>query len=80
MHQCARFYSNLSKDHTNNVEYITRYLKGTSSLGISFKPEISKIFKCFADADYCGNWYRSFYEMDPSTAKSCTDWIITYAS
>ena len=61
------------------MEYIASYLKGTLGLGISFKPNIFKSFEFFADADYCENWYRSFAEMDPFTAKSCSDWIITYA-
>ena len=61
------------------MEYIARYLKGTSDLGLSFKPDISKSFECFADTDYCGNWYRSFAETEPSTAKSRSGWIISYA-
>ena len=60
VHQCARFSSNTSKEHTDAVEYIARYLKGTSDLGLSFKPDIYKSFEFFADADYCGNWSRSF--------------------
>ena len=61
------------------MEYIACYLKGTSDLGISFKPEISKSFECFADADYCRNWSRSFTKTDQSTAKSRSGWIISYA-
>ena len=79
VHQRAHLSSNPHKDHTSAVEYIARYLKGNLGLGISFKPDISKIFECFADADYCGNWSRSFAETDPSTAKSRSGWIITYA-
>ena len=78
VHQCARFSSNPRKEHTFVVEYIGRYLKGTSELGLSFSPDISKSFEFFADADYCGNWSRSFVNTDPSTAKSRSVWIITY--
>ena len=79
VHQCARFSSNPCKEHTDAVGYIARYLKGTSGLGLSFKPDISKSFECFADADYCGYWSRSFSKTDPSTDKSRSGWIITYA-
>ena len=61
------------------MEYIARYLKGTSDLGLSFKPDIPKFFECFSDVNYCGNLSRSFAETDPSTAKSCSGWIISYA-
>ena len=44
VHQCARFSSNARKDHTDTVEYISCYLKGTSDLVLSFKPDISKSF------------------------------------
>ena len=79
VHQCARFSSNPRQEHTDAVEYIARYLKGTSDLGLHFKPDTSKSFECYADADYCGNWSRSFAETDPSTAKSRSGWIIMYA-
>ena len=79
VHQCARFSSNPRKDHTDSVEYIARYLQGDLYLRLSFKPDISKSFECFVDADYCGNWSSLFAETDPSTAKSCSGWIISYA-
>ena len=79
MHQCARFSSNARKEETDAVEYIDCYLKGNYDLDLSFKPDISKSFECFADADYGGNWSRSFSERDPPTAKSCLSWMITYA-
>ena len=79
VYQCARFSSNQHKEHIGAVEYITRYLKGISDLGLSFKTDISRSFECFADANYCGNWSCSFDETDPSTSKSHSGWIITYA-
>ena len=53
-------------------------MKGDLGLGLSFKPDIYKIY-CFTDTDYCGNWSRSFAKTDPSTAKSRSGWIITYS-
>jgi hypothetical protein len=46
VHQCARFSSNPRQEHTDAVEYIARYLKGTSDLGLHFKLDTSKSFEC----------------------------------
>ena len=67
-----------AKDHIDAVDYISSYLKGTSDLELSFKLDISNSFECFAGANYCGNWYRSFDETEPPTTKSRSSWIITY--
>ena len=48
VHQCAHFSSNTCKDHTGTMEYTARYLKGTSELRLSFRPDISKSFECFS--------------------------------
>jgi hypothetical protein len=41
------------------------------------QPDLTKVFMCFVDADYCGNWNPLVME-DPSTAKSCSGYMITY--
>jgi Reverse transcriptase (RNA-dependent DNA polymerase) len=41
------------------------------------QPDLTKSFKCYVDAEYCGNWNPLTTE-DPSTAKSCSGYIITY--
>ena len=79
VHQCARFSHNPRKEHTEAVIYLARYLKGTKEVGFKFKPDASKSFEVYADADYCGNWTKEFCETDPSTAKSRSGWIIFYA-
>ena len=79
VHQCARFSSNPRQEHTWAVEYLVRYLKGTPELGVKFTPDPTKSFECYADADYCGNWSKAFADVDPSTAKSRSGWIILYA-
>ncbi len=33
----------------------------------------------YCDADFSGNWNRSFAQVDPSTAKSRSGWIVLYA-
>ena len=35
--------------------------------------------ECHVDSDFCGNWHKLTAEHDPSTAKSRTGFIITYA-
>jgi len=35
--------------------------------------------ECHVDADFCGNWHKLTAEHDPSTAKSISGFIITYA-
>jgi hypothetical protein len=36
-------------------------------------------FECYVDADFLGNWNRATADVDPSTAKSRTAFIIRYA-
>ena len=43
VHQCARFQLNPNKLHENAVKRIGRYLLGTRTKGIIFKPDLSKI-------------------------------------
>ncbi len=54
-------------------------MKKTRNLGVKFKPEPKKGFKCYCDPDFLGNWKREFAPVDPSTAKSQSRWIIFYA-
>ncbi|KAL7487332.1 hypothetical protein ACHAW6_012942, partial [Cyclotella cf. meneghiniana] len=35
-------------------------------------------FYCYADTDFSGKWNNEFAELDPSTAKSRSDWFILY--
>ena len=55
------------------------YLKRTRTLGLKFKPNPSKGFKDYVDADFSGLWNRIEAPTDPSTAKSRAGWIIFYA-
>ncbi len=36
-------------------------------------------FECCCNADFAGNWNKEFAQVDPSTAKSCSGWIVFYA-
>ena len=56
-----------------------RSLKRTRDVGLKFKPDPSKGFEDYCDADFAGNWNREFAETDPSTAKSRSGWIVFYS-
>ena len=79
VHQCARFMSKPTRMHGEAVKRIGRYLLGTRNKGFIFKPDEELSFECYVDADYCGNWNSKVIDEDPSSAKSRTGYIITYA-
>jgi hypothetical protein len=69
-HQIAKYSSDPRKLHGKAILYLVRYLKKTRDLGLHFKPDPSKGFECYCDADFLGLWNRAFASVDPSTAKS----------
>jgi hypothetical protein len=79
MHQIAKYSSDPRHPHGEAIMYLVRYLKKTRDLGIRFKPNPGKGFECYCDADFSGNWNKSFVAVDPNTAKSRSGWIIFYA-
>jgi hypothetical protein len=42
-------------------------------------PDPNKGFECYCDADLSGLWNKAFAQVDPSTSKSRSGWIIFYA-
>jgi hypothetical protein len=54
-------------------------LKKTRDVGVRFKPQLHKGFECYCDADFSGNWNKSFADVNPSTPKSCSRWLVLYA-
>jgi hypothetical protein len=78
-HQVAKYSSDPRTSHGEAVIYLIRYLKKTRDLGLRFKPDPSKGFECYCDADYSGLWNKAFAPVDPSTSKSRSGWIIFYA-
>ncbi len=56
------------------------HLTQTRDLGLKFKPDPSRGFECYCDADFSGNWNILFAPTDPSTAKSRSGWIVFYAA
>jgi hypothetical protein len=53
-------------------------LKKTPHLGLKLRPNESKGFECYCDADFAGNWNKDFSQHDPSMAKSRSGWVIFY--
>ena len=79
VHQIAKFSSDPRKEHGEAIIYLVRYLKKTRDLGLRFKPDLKSGFECYCDADFSGNWSKTYAMYDPSTAKSRSGWVVFYA-
>jgi len=77
VHQCARFSSDPKKSHAAAVKRIGRYLIDSVDKGIILNPQ-KHSFDCWVDADFVGNWDRVNADVDPSTARSRSAFIIMY--
>jgi hypothetical protein len=53
-HQLAKYSSNPREPHGEAVLYLVRYLKKSRDIGIHFRPDPNKGFKCYCDADFSG--------------------------
>ena len=80
VHQVAKYSADPRQEHGEAIVYIVKYLKATRHIGLRFKPDASKGFQCYCDADFAGNWNKEFAETDPSTAKSRSGWVVFYAA
>ena len=60
----AKYSSNPKQEHDQAIIYIVRYLIKTCDLGLHFKPDTSKCFYCYADADFSCEWNKEFAELD----------------
>jgi Reverse transcriptase (RNA-dependent DNA polymerase) len=78
VHQAARFSTDPRTNHTDAVKRIVRYLKGDPDKGLIYKPN-EHSFVVYADADFCGLWDKTIAGEDPTTAKSRTGYLVTYA-
>ena len=78
VHQCARFMSDPKDSHAQAIKQIGRYLLATADKGIILSPR-DQSFECYADADFSGNWNQATAMLDPSTARSRSGWVITFA-
>jgi Reverse transcriptase (RNA-dependent DNA polymerase) len=78
VHQAARFCTEPKQSHSTAVKRIGKYLLDTKDKGLILNPK-DHSFECYVDADFVGNWNRATADVDPSTAKSRTAFIIRYA-
>ena len=80
MHQAAKYSTDPRLEHGEALVYIVKYFKATDHIGLHFKPDASKGFQWYCDADFAGNCNKEFAATNPSTAKSRSDWIVLYAA
>ena len=58
-HQCSRFSVDPKRIHEVAVKRIVRYLKQTADEGTIVKPDKSKGFECYVDADFAGGFSKA---------------------
>jgi len=79
-HQCACYCTHPKRLHELAVCCIARYLKGTSNKGYILCPTKSSLnLDCYVDADFAGLWTLPT-SSDPMSVKSCTGYVLTFAS
>jgi hypothetical protein len=69
-HQIAKYALDPRKTHGEAILYLVRYLMKSWDLGIHFKPDPSKGFECYCNADFSGLCNKTLAPDDPSTANS----------
>ena len=80
VHQVAKYSSDPRLEHGEAIIYTVKYLKATCHIGLRFKPDPSKGFQCYCNADFAGNCNKEFAVTDPSTTKSRSGWVVFYAA
>ena len=59
VHKTSRFCNNPMLCHEKTVTSIGRYLLGTKTRGIIYKPDKSRGLECYIDADFSGGWNQA---------------------
>ena len=67
VHQTSRFCNNPMLCHEKAVMMIGRYLLGTKTRCIIYKPDKSRGLECYVDADLAGGWTQA----DADNASYC---------
>jgi hypothetical protein len=78
VHQCARFSHCPRASHEIALKKICRYLHGTSTQGLIFRPSKEFSIDCYVDSDFSG-LFGTEDSQDPICAKSRTGYVITLA-
>jgi hypothetical protein len=79
VHQCSRFSNDPKLQHEQAIKRMSRYLKGTPNDGIIMKPDLSKGFECYVDADFAGTFTKATAD-DPQSCLSRTGYVIKFAN
>ncbi|KAL7478001.1 hypothetical protein ACHAW6_005008 [Cyclotella cf. meneghiniana] len=58
VHQAAKNSADPRLDHGEAIVYLVKYLKAIHHIGLRFKPDVSKGFQCYCNADFAGNWNK----------------------
>jgi hypothetical protein len=74
-----QFAAEPKASHGRAIRHLSRYLAGTKDKGLIIKPDLSKGFKVWVDSDFCSIWNEETVPTYPSTARSHTGYVITYA-
>ena len=61
------------------MKRLGRYLITTHFQGVILRPTDHQSHKCWVDANFAGGFNCKIAGTDPTTAKSCSGWVITYA-
>ena len=77
VHQCARFSTNPKESHAEAIRHIVKYLAGTKDKGIILNPDMDKSFEVYVDASFCGDWKPEAADIDVSTAKSRSGYVVS---
>ncbi|KAL7475579.1 hypothetical protein ACHAW6_001489 [Cyclotella cf. meneghiniana] len=80
VHQVAKYSANPRFENKEAIVYIVKYLKATHHIRLCFKPDISKGFQCYCDANFAGNWNKEFAATDSTTTISRSGLIVFYTS
>jgi hypothetical protein len=67
----------LAKEESWSGGQANWYLLSTRGKGFILRPDRSKSFECYVDADYCGKW-NPLTTDDLNTAESRSGYVITY--
>ena len=76
VHSATRFTHTPKHSHAQAVKRICRYLKGTQTKGIQFKPDTSLSLDMYCDANFCG-LYNSEDHQDLVSVHSRTGYVLT---
>jgi hypothetical protein len=77
-HQIAKYSSDPREPRGEAILYLVRCLKKTQDLGIRFKPQSDKGFECYCVMAFSGKWDKLFADVNPSTYKSWSRWMVFY--